>query len=279
MSMMLIQPGRSAATRHPKTGEVVTPIGYRRNGTAIWPVLGASSDDPDDPAYTGGGTGKVEDDDEDDEDEEEDDEDEDDDKSSKGKGKHAKDDEDDDEDDENEKPKYSQRDMDRMKNRMRAADKRSSELETRLRKLEDKGKKPEELTAREERERERENEKREAELRATRFENAFFRSSSDIQWVDEDDAFAAALRAGIMDDVTDEDGTIDRKALARSLRDLAKKKPHLVKTKRTQRVPADEKDDDDQRSVSTPQMNGRRRGQRGTSDRDKLKSRFPALNR
>lgn len=38
--------------RHPRTGELLTPIGTRRNGDPIWPALGAAPDDGD-----GGGDG------------------------------------------------------------------------------------------------------------------------------------------------------------------------------------------------------------------------------
>jgi hypothetical protein len=272
---MLIQPGRSAATRHPKTGEPVTPIGYRRNGTAIWPVLGASSDDPDDPAYTG----TPPDDDDDDEDDEEDDEDEEDEddkkpakKAAKKTPKHAKDDEDDED-----APKYTQADMDRVRSRMRAADKRSSDLEARLKRIEDKDKKPEEIAERDRKEREARVEKAEAAARSTKLENVFLRDRT-IDWVDMDDAFAVATRDGVLDDVVDESGTVDRKALARSLRDLAKRKPHLVRKPKTS-GPADDddSDDDDQGSVTTPTMNGKRKGSRPSTDRARLASRFPAI--
>lgn len=31
---------------HPHTGRPIVPLGYRRNGAPIWPILGASEDDP-----------------------------------------------------------------------------------------------------------------------------------------------------------------------------------------------------------------------------------------
>lgn len=39
---------------HPKTGEPIVPLGYRKDGRAIWPILGASEDDgKDDDAEDG----------------------------------------------------------------------------------------------------------------------------------------------------------------------------------------------------------------------------------
>lgn len=54
---------------HPHTGRPLNPVGYRRNGAPIWPILGASEDDPAsgpsatpaDPAETKPETATVED--------------------------------------------------------------------------------------------------------------------------------------------------------------------------------------------------------------------------
>jgi len=268
MSQRLIRPGLSALV-HPRTGIPVTPIGYRRNGAPIWPVIGGAPDDDDD---SGGDDTPLdpEDDDDDDDDEDEDE----DDKKSKKKGKHTKDDEEDDE------PTYTQAEYDKIKTRMKAADKRSSDLETRLKAIENKDKKPEDLASEELATAKAEREKLADERKELRIQNAFLRSNT-VDWVDSDDALSLAQRQGILDDVMDENGTVDRKALARALKDLAKRKPHLVAKKAS--GPDDDNadnDGDDQGSTRTgPRMNGKRKGSSGTVDKAALASKFPALRR
>lgn len=36
-----------AAARHPRTGELLRPLGFRKNGQAIWPILGGADDPAD----------------------------------------------------------------------------------------------------------------------------------------------------------------------------------------------------------------------------------------
>jgi hypothetical protein len=282
MSLRLIKPGLSAtgpASRvHPRTGEPIEPIGYIR-GRPIWPIMGAAPDpeDPDDPDFVGGG---------DDDDESDDDESDDDDepkKPVKKTGKHTKDDDEEDDD----KPIYSQYEYDRVKTRMRKADQRSSALEEENRKLKAQLNKPTKDKPKadveddtEDLEGKRREQKREEELQSTRLENAFLRSTVDIQWVDEEDAFAVGIRLGLFEDVLDDDGTVDRRAMARALRELAKRKPHLVKPKRTSGSDDDEDEDDEPEArPRTRTMNGRRKGSKGKADRAALEAKFPALGR
>lgn len=44
----------STPKTHPRTGELLRPVGYRRNGSPIWPILGASPDDPSNDPPEGG---------------------------------------------------------------------------------------------------------------------------------------------------------------------------------------------------------------------------------
>jgi hypothetical protein len=303
MSQRLIKPGLTAAGPsgrvHPRTGQPLEPIGYI-NGRPLWPVMGGAPDpdDPNDPDFIGGG----DDDDESDEDEDddtEDDEDEDDTKT-KGKKKPVKkatkskkdaDDEEDDEDDED-KPVYTQYEFDRIKTRMRKADQRASGMEEENRRLkaeiqrlkagdkskDDKTKSTvtDEPDDHETREREA---KRQRELAQTRLENAFLRSTVDIDWQDPEDALAVGERLGLFEDVLDEDGTVDRRAMARALRELAKRKPHLVKPKVRDQ---DDEDDDDEEPAArrtAHKMNGKRKGSTATTNRKLLEEKYPALRR
>lgn len=260
------------------------------------------ADDPDDPEYTGG---RGDDDDDSDEDEDQDDDEDEDDeprtKKRKPAKKATKGQSDEDEDDEDE-PEYTRAEYEKVRTRMRNADRAASEkeeenrrLRARIAKLEkgDKGKSKVdddddeptvdlEAKAREER--------NATSLRAVRMENAFLKAAGNvkdrdgntIEWEDPEDALAVAERLDLLDDVLDDDGTVDRRAMVRALRELAKRKPHLVK-KPSKASGQDEDDDDEDEPVVRPttrKVNGRRKG-RGTGDTDRaaLAKKFPALNR
>lgn len=274
MSLGLIKPGM-AALYHPKTGKAIVPLYVRADGTAVWPVLGAASDDPDDPAFQDGGG----DDDEDDEDDSDDDADDKDKKKSTKKTASKKDDDEDDDDDEEDvKLTRPERQAARYRVKLREAEKRERALADRLQALEDKDKKPEELTERETREAKAKADKLEARQVQLARENAFLKINV-IDWVDADDALALAEREGLFEDVVDEDGTVDQRALRVALKDLAKRKPHLVK-KPKQSSDDDEGDSGQGSSRSAGTMNGRRRGQDGSAKtREELAKKFPVLGR
>lgn len=289
MSLGLIKPGASAALRHTKTGMILVPIGYLKNGTAVWPVAGASPDDdtdPDNARFTGG---SQDDDDQDDDEEDEDDEDEDDDppKKKSKKSKRSSDDDDEDEDDEDDDPKLkASRQARRYRLALRAEQEKNREMASRLKALEDKDKEPDEVQSRDLAEANAKLESLTEVNRIMSAQLAFFKSNT-ITWADPSDAFALAEREGLFDDVIDEDGTVDASELRRSLKDLAKRKPYLVKkdgsTKARGRktIDDDEEEDDDEprsrRSGST--MNSRRKGSKAQGpSRAELAKRFPVLN-
>lgn len=275
MSLGLIKPGASATLHHPKTGAILAPLGYTKAGKAIMPILGASSDDEDDPAFTGGDSDPVrrprrkpdEDDDLDDPDDDESDEDE----------------EDDDEDDK--KSKKSTKDEDsrphrqaaRYRTQLRDTQRELAELKEQMRKAADEGKPADELLKRDLAEATERNTTLAARVDSLAKENAFLRSN-DVQWHDPADV----LKLIDFDEIdVDEDGTVDARQLRRALRDLAKRKPHLVK-KSGGRAQDDEDDNDEEpRSRSSaPAMNGSRRGKQKTgTDRASLAKRFPVLGR
>lgn len=275
MSLGLTKPGASVALRHPKTGILIEPIGYLKNGTAVWPVLGASSDDEDDPAFTGagggGGTSRHEEDDEDEDQEDDDTEDDEDDKPPvKKKAK-----KDDDKDDEG--STRPERQAARYRVRAREAENRANELAARLKAIEDSDKPADELMTRDLAEARERAENLTEVNRILTSQLAFFKANT-VSWVDPTDAFTLAEKQGLFDDVIDEDGNVDTRELDRALRALAKSKPHLVK--KTPSRARDEEDDDEKDKSSASTMNGRRKGsqQRGT-DRASLAKRFPVLGR
>jgi hypothetical protein len=276
MSLRLIRPGIGSANLagkiHPKTGLELEPIGYLKDGTAVWPVMGGSEDE-DDPDFVGGGGGGKGKEDEDDE-EEDDDEDEDEPKSRKGKGKHSKDDDDEDEDEEDDKPTRPERQAARYRTQLRAAQKQNADLSARLKALEDKDKPADEIAKREADEAKSKADKLADKIRAQSLELAFFKANQ-IDWADPSDA----LRLVDLEDVdVDEDGTVDAVQLRKALRALAKEKPHLVK-KKTESSDDDTDDDEPGSRRSAPRMNGRRRGAGKTPTRAELAKKFPVLGR
>lgn len=275
MSLRLIRPGMSAATRNPFAGF----------GDSHF----ASSDDPDDPTFTGGGGGgrsrESDDDDEDDEGGEDDEDDEeDDDKEDKKRRRSAKKGKDDEEDEEGDRP---HRQAARYRVKLRAAERERDDLKARMQALEDKDKKPDEVTTRNLAEATTRADKAEETVRNLTAQLAFFRVGG-VEWVDPSDAFALAEREGLFEDVIDEDGTVDTRELRRGLRDLAKRKSYLVKSTedpkaRGRKVTSkddDEDDDEDDEPRSPRTGNGTRRGKRSTGpSRAELAKQFPVLNR
>lgn len=281
MSLRLTNTGPSARVypaKHSLAGQPIEPIGYRRNGDPIWPVYGAApdTDDPDDPDFVG----------DDDEDEEDDEEDEKDDKKSKrrpvkkSKSKDDEDDEDDDDDEEDELPPKARASRQAMRYRLEAkrVKAENQELRDRLKAIENKDKKPEDLSAEELREARDKADKLSTTQQRLVLENAFLRCNV-VDWVDSDDALSLV---DLSDVDVDEDGTVDRRALRAALKDLAKRKPHLVKKPQVSDQDEDEDEDDDQeprsRRSGAP-MNGRRKGSRGDTSRTELAKKFPVLGR
>lgn len=274
MDLRSIKPGLPAADLfgmvHPRTGEPIVPLGYTKRGVAIWPVLGADdNDDPDDPRFTGS------DDSDDDDDDSDDDADDDDDTKSKKTKKS-----DDDDDDEDPRVVRASRQAARYRTRLREQEARNAELEKRLRAIEDKDKKPEDINDRDL------TEARSTVDRLTKTNRELTLRLAvvttpipNVEWVDVEDTIALAERLGYLDDLDlDDDGTVDRKALRAALRELAKRKPHLVVKKAGGRESDKDDDEDDETDRrSAPTMNGKRKGKRTTADRDALAKRFPVL--
>jgi len=268
MSLRLTKPGASVALRHPKTGELLRPIYVTKSGKVVWPQMGASSDDPDDPGYTGdGGSGRrdLEEDDsdasEDDEDESTEDED--------GKSK--------DKEEDKKPPTRPEREAARYRVQRNALQKELNELKAEIRAQADKDKPADEVAQRDLKEAQGRVADLEEVNRIMSAQLAFFKSNT-IDWADSSDAFALAEREGLFDEVIDEDGNVDTRELQRSLRDLAKRKPHLVKKSRASG--SDDDDDEDGQRSSGSTMNGRRKGSKDQGPTQAaLAKRFPVLGR
>jgi len=241
----------------------------------IWPVLGAEGDDtdPDDPRFTGeGGDPSDADDDESEEDAEDDD--------GKPRSRKDKSEEDDDDDEDNPRLARASRQAAKYRSDLRKEQAKNADLERRLRAIEDKDKKPEEIRDREVSELKSTNDRLAQANRDLNLRLAVLTTPvRDVEWADVEDV----IRLVDLSDVdVDEDGTVDRKALRIALRDLARRKPHLVVKKARGRSSSDDdnedESDDDQRS-SAPPMNGKRKGEGRKPDRAALAKRFTVLNR
>jgi len=124
----------------------------------------------------------------------------------------------------------SREEFEALRKQLSAADKNKSAAEKKLKEIEDA--KKDELTKATERatELEKQMEKQGQELADLRLQNAFLTADTGITWHDPADALALAERQGYLAEVVGEDGKVDAGKLGTKLKELAKAKPHLVKT-------------------------------------------------
>lgn len=124
----------------------------------------------------------------------------------------------------------SREDFDKLRNQLKAADKNRAETEKKLKAIED-GKK-DELTKATEKAAELEKtvQARDSELAEMRLQNAFLTADTGITWHDPADALALAERQGYLAEVVDDEGKVNGAKLTAKLKELAKAKPHLVKS-------------------------------------------------
>lgn len=216
---------------HPRTGELLEPL-FTWHGGAVWPVLGGADGDDD-----GDGDPNSESDDDNEDD------------TGKDTGSDGSD-------------TVTREDFDKLRNQLRANDKAKSALEKKLKEQDDA--KKDELTKATERvtELEKTNASQAKEIADMRLQNAFLTADTGITWQDPGDALALAERRGYLAEVVDEDGKVDSAKLATKLKELAKAKPHLVKSG---------SDSSDSGSGKTPPATptGGAVGGKGSKDKDK----------
>lgn len=231
---------------HPHTGEPVKPLYTRPDGRHVWPVMGASPDDPSNGGGTDGeqgGTGS-----EGGEGEEE------------GEGGSGSD---------GEKP-VSRAEFDRLQEHLRQADKKRADAEAALKKIEDA--KKDDLTKAQERvaELEKANEAQGTEIAQLRLDNAFLRSN-EVTWVNPKHALKLAEAEGYLEGII-KDGKVDEKALGGKLKEFAKANEHLVK-----------KGTEEQQTPPPPSGgavgSGGKGGKDGGVDETALKGRYRSLAR
>lgn len=219
------------------------------------------------------------DDDDDDADDDDDDSDsgtDDDDAGSKKKGSDKDDDSDDDDDLREENA--------RLRKRMKAADKRSSDLEKRLEKIEsgkgdDDKAEPDAIAQAKITELEKDNADLQSEVGTLRLEKAFL-TSNKHKWHDPDVALSLANSQGFLDDVVDEDGEVSRKELRKALDRLAREHRYLVNTEGDKKKKKQDDKADDEPPAPSGQSSSRRskNGDDAKARKQELRQRFPVLN-
>lgn len=179
--------------------------------------------------------------------------------------------EDDTEDDDSDKGKKDSGDpeLERLKKRMRAADRRATAAEQRLREKELEGKSELEQTKAKLEQAEAANEELNAELLQLRRERSFL-GSNTVTWHDPE----IAMGKLDWDSLIDDDGQVDAAALDRAIKALAKSKPFLVKKETVE-------DDEDNRPPGQPSAGGKpgtgKKQTRAELDRAALEKKYPAL--
>ena len=157
-----------------------------------------------------------------------------------------------------------------LRKKMKLADKRAAEAERKLRELEDKDKSEVEVLKRKLEEQTAANTELVTKLKAKALENAFM-AVNDYTWHDPDDAISAATRLGLLADVQDEDGEVDKDKLKAALKKLIKAKPHYLKKDNTE-------DGDEPKGPSgAPVGSGRKNKPAKGADEAALRARYPAL--
>lgn len=157
----------------------------------------------------------------------------------------------------------------RLRARMKAADKRAAAAEKALREKNDEGKPELEIAQRRVTELEERTAAQDAQLRELRIQNAFL-TNNTVTWHDPSDAIRELSN---MDGVEiDEDGKVI--GVKDAIKKLAAKKPHWVK-----KAQDGDSSDDPSTEASGPKVNGKRRGEPQAPNRDALAQAFPALRR
>lgn len=192
---------------HPKTGKPIVPLGVV-GGKLVYPIMGASPDDDSN-------------DDGDDNDDNTDDGD-------SGADDSNDDDNDDDSSGDDKDDVVTKADLERMEKRMKAADQRATKAEKALRDINDA--KKDDLTKATDRvtELETENGSLREQLTSLKLNNAFL-TANKLTWHNPAAALKLAQSEGYIEDVIDEDGNVDEKALSSALAKLAKEHEYLVK--------------------------------------------------
>lgn len=249
---------RTARLGQRPSRRTISVLGWRADGTPIFSIAGGAGDDDDDDDAKGGsgdddGDGDESDDDDDD--------------------RQSDDDDDDDDDDGEESPAE-------LKRKVRKLSRENAKWRTKVRALEKKDGKGDK--DKDDGEAEREHQATVQERDQLREDNVSLSVQLAVLMTPEASKFhdpEDVLRFLDVDDLTDEDGGVDRSAVADALEELAEKKPHLV---RSQNDSGDDEDEEGgkgkKQQKSGRPANGRRKQNKGLT-REALAAKYPALRR
>jgi DNA segregation ATPase FtsK/SpoIIIE-like protein len=168
------------------------------------------------------------------------------------------------------KPGSDADELEKLRKRMKAADRRAAAAEQKLRDIDLEGKSELEQTKVKLEQAEAANEELNTKLAQLQRERAFL-GSNTVTWHDPEIALSK-LR---WDDLVDEDGEVDTAALDRAIKDLAKAKPFLVKSDKVA-------DDEENKPPASGQPSGGKVGSgkkqsKQELDREALLRKYPAL--
>lgn len=268
--MDLLDISGARVLRHPLTGAIITPLHdpetglpWRgKDGRLRWPIMGGADDDD-----------KDEDDKDDEDDDDSSDADADSDKDDSDEG------DDDSEDDSGDSDTVTRAELDRVKKRMKAADKRADKAEAELKERKDADKSEVDKATDEAKELKDANEKLTSQVASLKMQVAFLTANRHV-WHDPETALKIAEDKGFMEDVVDEDGDIDKRLLRKALDRLAKEQKYLVKSKNGSSG-SDEDEDTDTKTTKKSASGASSKSRRSSKDKDarskELKKRFAAL--
>lgn len=175
--------------------------------------------------------------------------------------------------------------LSRLRKRMKAADKRASDLEKQVKELlagkgkdDDKDREPDAVAQQKITELESQVETLTSERDRLRLEKAFL-SSNDHEWHDPDTALDLAHTKGFLEDVLEEDGEVSKRELRKALTRLAKEHKYLVRE--AEKKGKKKKDDDEPPPPASgaPSSGRSKNGDDAKARTQQLKKRFPVLNR
>ena len=262
--MDLLDISGAKVLRHPLTGDPITPLIDPESGRPWrdkhdrlrWPIMGGAEDDDDDDAEDEDKDDKSKDSDEDED---------------------SKSDEDDDdtEDDSGDSDQVDRAELDRVKKRMRAADQRADKAEKALKEREDADKSEVDKATDEAAELKKTNERLTSEVAALKMQVAFLTANRHV-WHDPETALDIARNKGFLDDVVDEDGDVDKRALRKALDRLAKEQKYLVKSSKNGSS-GDDEDDKSGGGSSGTRTGGRKTEKDKATRKRELQKRFTAL--
>lgn len=238
--------------KHPRTGEALRALALRRNGSPVWPVMGASDDDGD-------GSGDAGDD-----------------KEGEAEDSGSSDEGEKDSSSESARVKELEAELNKVKTHRSRADQKREQLEQELKKLREKDLPEVEKVKAELDEAKKKGEQTSSAFRKLALTNAFLIASqkAKINWHDPD---VARVSANLSELEVGDDGQVD--GMEKIVKDLAKAKSFLVDSGKTTDTEDKSEKPKNGASGSAVGSGNNSKGEPGKPTKDDLYKRFPALRK